>query len=84
MEKPTCEQLLELDPTRRTVEDSWRHGTRVTEVYFRERDNTYWQAKYRLSTDGECNELREGYAKICQVVPRERTVTVYEPIDNQS
>jgi hypothetical protein len=77
---PTCEQLSneELPLADRKVDDSWRHGVRVTAVYRRDEDGTFWQASYRLSTDGETNELSEGLAKIVQVFPREINVTIYE------
>jgi hypothetical protein len=77
---PTCKQLFneELPLADRKTDDSWRHGVRVTEVYRRDEDGTFWQAKYRLSTDGETNELRDGDAQIVQVFPREINVTVYE------
>ena len=80
MEKPTCDQLYDRDgfaQVYRSVEDGWRHGVDVTEVYQRASDQTYWMATYRLSTDGETNELREGEAYIAQVTPRETTVTCW-------
>jgi hypothetical protein len=83
MEKPTCEQLLDEDGVKRmSCEDdgSWRHGVYRTEVYLREVDGTYWRAGYRVSTDGETHELRDGGARIVQVQPVEKTVTVYEPV----
>lgn len=80
MEAPTCEQLSdeELECVATHSDTSWRHGTRETHVFKRETDGTFWEAKFRLSTDGETNELREGLAKIRQVFPKEKTVTVYE------
>ncbi len=78
MEKPTCEQLFERDgysQVWREVEDGWRHGVYVTEVFLRKEDVSYWMASYRLSTDGETNELKEGLADIQQVSPRETTTT---------
>ncbi len=78
MEKPTCEQLFDREgyyQVERKVDDGWRHGVYVTEVYLREWDRSYWMATYRLSTDGETNELREGLADIQQVSPREITTT---------
>lgn len=77
---PTCEQLSneELPLADRKVDDSWRHGVRVTAVYRRDKDGTFWQASYRLSADGETNELAEGLAKIVQVFPRQVNVTIYE------
>lgn len=79
MEKPTCKQLFneELKSVARESDDSWRHGCRIREVFVRESDNTFWQADYDLSTDGETNGLREGYAKIFQVEPYQVSVTRY-------
>jgi len=51
------------------ADNSWRHGCYVADVFVRESDSTYWQADYRLSSDGETNELREGTADIMQVKP---------------
>ncbi len=77
MEKMTCEDVFDgdLDPVWRHADDSWRHGSYVSEVYKRVEDDTYWMFNYRLSTDGETNELREGFAEVCQVWPEE-VVTV--------
>lgn len=79
---PTSRDLFEevLDePISRTDDVGWRHGTYVTTVYHRAEDDTYWQASYRQSTDGETNELAEGYAQIVRVWPKTKAVTVYEP-----
>ena len=82
--KPTCSDLCEESETTEVYklvsqnhDTSWRHGTRETDVFHRESDDTYWQAKYRLSTDGETNELREGLADISQVWPQQVMKTVY-------
>lgn len=59
---PTCEDLYNEDGYKsvyREADDSWRHGSYVTEVFERESDNTFWLVKYRLSTDGETHELRD-------------------------
>ncbi len=69
MRPPTCEELQEMTCVSREADDSWRHGSYVTQVFRRDSDETYWQAKYRLSSDGETNELREGLATIVQVEP---------------
>jgi hypothetical protein len=77
---PTCEELLEedgLDMVHRESDASWRHGTYEYRVYHRVADDTYWSAAFRLSTDGETNELREGTAEINQVVPQQEMVTTY-------
>lgn len=78
---PTCEQPYneELKLIDRKTDDSWRHGSYVTAIYRRDEDGTFWRTMYRLSSDGETNELREGLAKIKQVFPKEVTVTIYEP-----
>jgi hypothetical protein len=86
MESPTCEQLIDEEGScndgfkliSRISDPSWRHGTRETQVFLRESDQTFWEAKFRLSTDGETNELREGLAKIRQVQPKEKMITIYE------
>lgn len=61
----------------REVEDGWRHGCDIKAVYHRPSDDTYWLANYRLSTDGETNELCEEMCPITRVEPREVTTTVY-------
>ena len=81
MEPMTCQQICdgELEPVSSHADPSWRHGCRMTNVYHRESDNTYWEARFRLSTDGECNELREGIANISQVEPFQEMATKYRP-----
>jgi hypothetical protein len=59
------------------ADDSWRHGCRITEIFKRAEDGTYWQAEYCVSTNGETNDLREGNASIREVEPYEKTVTAY-------
>lgn len=79
-DKPTCEELFDEvhgGPVSREDDASWRHGSYRTEVYHRKSDDTFWMAKYRVSTDGETNELREGLASIDQVWPKHVTKTVY-------
>jgi hypothetical protein len=78
---PTQDELWneELELVHEDLDDSWRHGCNVTEVYFRESDNSYWQAQYQRSSDGETNGLREGIARVIEVVPVETKTTVYKP-----
>ena len=86
MEKPSCEDLLEEDGYEEVLRESdasWRHGTYEHRVYKRLSDETFWAADYRLSTDGETNELREGSATIYQVEPKQVTVTSYVPIEGE-
>lgn len=83
MEKPTAQQLMDEDGVKtvlRTVDDGWRHGVDVVEVFHRASDDTYWRACYRRSTDGETNDLRDGEASIEQVKPVEKTITAYEKV----
>jgi hypothetical protein len=85
MGKPTCDELAEgtgFASVSREADDSW--GSYVLEVFHRIADDTYWQAEYRLSTDGETNELCEGQALITQVKAEQQTVTVYRPVNSPS
>ena len=79
---PTCEELWneELESILRETDDSWRHGCYVYEVFVRESDNTYWQANYQRSADGETNGLREGVADIFQVEPVEVKTIAYHRV----
>ena len=82
MHEPTCEDLFEEDgyeSVHRDVDDSWRHGAYIGEVFKRESDGTYWLAAYCLSSDGETHGLREGDADITQVKPIEATTIKYIP-----
>lgn len=58
------------------VQDNWRHGVTVTEVYLVGDD--YYQARYRLSVDGETNGLRDGNVRILKVFPKQINVTIFE------
>ncbi len=81
MDKPTCQQICDEeldDPVLVEDDTSWRHGYHRYAVYHRKEDNTFWSVNYRASTDGETNELREGTAKITEVTPVQKTITVYE------
>jgi len=86
--KPSCADLVDEDGDLNdgfelvdTINDpSWRHGLRVTDTFKRLSDSTYWSAHYRLSTDGETNELREGVAIITQVEPYIIEVTKYRKL----
>ena len=80
---PTCEQIFDEEGLKRVhneSDSSWRHGSYEYSVYHRESDNTYWGVSYRLSSDGETNELRDGDAEISQVEPKQVTVTQYVSI----
>ena len=84
--KPTCEELWneELEEVYRSSKTGWRHGTTESTVFYRESDETYWKAIYQLSTDSETNDLRDGYAIIRQVVPKQVITVIYEDIVEES
>jgi hypothetical protein len=63
----------------READDSWRHGSYISQVFHRKADDTYWHASYRLSTNQETNELAEGAANVFQVEPYSETVIRYRP-----
>ncbi len=74
---PTSLELLEEDGCEsvdRELDDSWRHGNCVAEVFHRKADDTYWVACYNVSGDGEQHGLRDDEASISRVYPH--TVTV--------
>ena len=83
VDEPTQEEIRNFDkPVFREVEDSWRHGYYVFEVYHREEDDTYWGVNYKLSTDGETNGLRDNEYCIEQVTPHRTTMVEYIRIAN--
>ncbi len=76
---PTCDEICNelLTEISSEAQTGWRHGVDKYNVYHRESDNTYWGVSFRLSTDGETNELREGTAQISRVYPRTVIKTDY-------
>lgn len=78
---PTCDDIMDeqLDLVERRVDDGWRHGCYISEVYHRVEDDTYWIVNYRRSANYETNELHEGYAHIMRVMPitEMKSVTTY-------
>ena len=83
MELPIAEALLEEDGytlVYEEIDDSWRHGAYVWEVYERESDGTFWGASYQRSTDGETNGLRDEEADVVQVEAYDVTVTKYRRV----
>lgn len=82
MEQPTKDDLLEwrnpdLVSVHRDVDDDWRHGCSIWEVFHRPKDDTYWGVSYRTSTDGEYHGIREDEYDVTQVYPKEVTKTIY-------
>jgi hypothetical protein len=80
---PTCKEIFNetgFECVERRDNAGWRHGHYRNEVYRREADSTLWSVCYRVSTDGETNELREGTAEISQVEAYQKTITAYRPI----
>lgn len=83
---PTCAELSdagwagsEYSSVQREADDSWRHGSYITETFKRASDETYWRASYCLCLAIGANELREGIATIVRVYPHTVTVTTYRP-----
>ena len=62
----------ELEEVFRDLDDSWRHGNRVTSVF--KIDEKYYEVKYNMSGDGEYNGLREKEFTIIEVEPYEEIV----------
>lgn len=83
---PTCEELSDVhgdaDDFFKIVDSesdpSWRHGSYESTVFLRLADDTYWQACYNVSTDGETHGLRDGDADISRVYPHRVMATVYK------
>ena len=80
--KPTHEELMdygdEFKSVSREADDSWRHGSYITQVFNRKSDDTYWMVCYRLSTDGETNDLADETCAITQVNPKTIETIIYE------
>jgi len=82
---PQTQDFLDVDEpetddltlVRASVIEQWRHGVLLDEVYHRPSDDTFWQVRYRRSTDGECNGLRDNEHTVKRVVPQQVTVTSY-------
>ncbi len=77
MTEAEWDDSLGLAIVHRESDPSWRHGSREEWVFYRESDDSYWRARFRLSTCGETNELREGLADIARVYPHEVATTEY-------
>jgi hypothetical protein len=59
------------------ADNSWRHGCYITAVFERLSDHTFWEVFYRVSTDGETNELRDEILPVKRVYPKEITSIIY-------
>ncbi|AKF13452.1 hypothetical protein PHIN3_189 [Sinorhizobium phage phiN3] len=59
----------ELEEVHEDIDDSWRHGNNVWTVY--KYGDTYWQASYRVSGDGEYHGIRDDDFEIERVYPHE-------------
>jgi hypothetical protein len=63
-----------------TADPSWRHGCYMSTVYKRLEDNTFWNVKWKRSSDDEINTLRDEEipeSNISQVYPQKVTKTIY-------
>ena len=54
------------------LDDSWRHGNRVTSVF--KIDEKYYEVKYNVSGDGESHGIRDNEFTIKEVEPYEEIV----------
>lgn len=52
--------LFDLEVVEREVDDGWRHGCNIWEVYHRKQDDTYWSISYQMQTDGEWDGRIDG------------------------
>lgn len=68
-----------LDSVHEELDDSYRHGNYVYEVFHRAADDTYWAVNYTCSGDGEQHGLRDDeHDGFTRVYPHKRVVTVVE------
>ena len=65
------------------ADPSWRHGCYMSSTWKRKSDNTFWFSSYRVSTDDETNELRDGECDIIRVYPVTKTVQVTEYVTKE-
>jgi len=68
----------ELELVRRDLDDSWRHGNNVTEVFLEQETGKYYQVKYRESGDGYHNGIQEDEFELCEVFPHKKMIEVIE------
>lgn len=71
MNKDTFKELWEedkLEQIEREVDDSWRHGCYVYEIY-KDETGKYFSVSYQLSTDGEYHGIRENDFDLYEVEP---------------
>ena len=67
------EEQMEL--VHREADDSWRHGSNITEVYKTD-TGEFWEVRYQKSGDGEYHGIRESIFSLTQVVRVTETVVV--------
>lgn len=74
---PTVEDWAEgyIESVLQEIDNSYRHGCYVYEVFHRDVDDTYWSVSYKESGDGEENSLRDGEVKFSRVFKQTRVVT---------
>lgn len=91
MEEPTQEELFDacgsfgekgdlLESVYENVEDTWRHGVTMFEVFYRAKDNTHWGVSWRQDTNCDWHGLRENDYSLFQVRPVEVTTIEYKPV----
>jgi hypothetical protein len=67
-----------LESVSKELDNSWRHGNNVEEVYLDPTTNKYWKVFYRVSGDGECHGIRDREFDIFEVMPIKKMVEVTE------
>ena len=79
---PTLSELWDCDQEKLQLifsdtVDKWRWGTIERDIYRRLSDDTYWSIYYRMSSDGETNEFRDGETEVTQVYPTTKVIIEY-------
>ena len=80
---PTCEQIFNEDEDLEVVSEetvgNWRWGHVEECILHRKSDDSFWSCSYRVGSQGETHDLRDGDADIGQVEPTIVVTTKYRP-----
>lgn len=72
----------ELESMEKDIDDSWRHGNYVYEVF--KHGDKYYACNYQVSGDGEYHGIREDDFTLTEVKPITETITVTKYINLDS
>lgn len=61
-----------LESVEKDLDDSWRHGNRVSEVF--KHDGKFYRCNYQVSGDGEYHGIRENDFNLAEVFPYTETI----------